>query len=85
MNVTDADIATQVQQIIIALAASRGYEGLPPETSRSLKDVGFDSLLTVELVAQLEKKFGVEIPDEALTPAAFATLGSTLDVIRPLL
>jgi acyl carrier protein len=83
--VVDAEIFAQVQRIIVELAAEKGYDGPPPPATRPLKDLGFDSLLTVQLVAQLEDKLGVEIPDEALTPASFATLGSTLDVVGPLL
>jgi acyl carrier protein len=79
------DIVSQVQRIIVELATERGYDGLPPDVTRPLKDIGFDSLLIVELVAMLEEELSVEIPDEALTPTAFATLASTLDVVRPLL
>lgn len=78
------DAFIRVQQIIAELAAAKGYEGTLSAT-RPLRDVGFDSLLTVQLVARLEDELGVEFPDEALTPGSFATLGSTLDVVRPLL
>ncbi|MBI4977733.1 MAG: acyl carrier protein [Spirochaetes bacterium] len=35
------------------------------QTASFIDDLGADSLDTVELVMELEKKFGIEIPDEA--------------------
>ncbi|MEK6796655.1 MAG: acyl carrier protein [Spirochaetota bacterium] len=40
-------------------------EGKVSQQSSFVDDLGADSLDTVELVMELEKKFGIEIPDEA--------------------
>jgi len=50
------------------------HEPLPPDAP--LKDLGLDSLQAVELVFDLEDELGVELPDEAMTAATFATATS---------
>ncbi|PYC66973.1 phosphopantetheine-binding protein [Streptomyces tateyamensis] len=50
-----------------------------------LRDLGLDSLGTVELLAQLEELYGVRFLDDALSLETFATPGvlwSTLSDIR---
>lgn len=37
------------------------------ETSRFVETFGGDSMLAIEILAQLEREFGVEIPEENLT------------------
>ncbi|WP_406492334.1 phosphopantetheine-binding protein [Streptomyces sp. NBC_00846] len=41
-----------------------------------LAALGLDSMGVVQLLAELEDTFGVELPDEALTEETFATVGS---------
>ncbi|MBM7411569.1 acyl carrier protein [Clavibacter michiganensis] len=48
-------------------------EGPPLTWGSDLGGLGLDSLTTVETVLQLEEAFDVELPDEALAPATFAT------------
>lgn len=85
MDAQANDFVYRVEQIVIGLLAERGYDGPLPSRDMPLAELGFDSLLTIGLVAQIEDELGVEVPDEALTPTSFATLGRTLDVVRPLL
>jgi acyl carrier protein len=41
-----------------------------------LAALGLDSMGVVQLLAELEDAFGVELPDEALTEETFASVGS---------
>ncbi len=41
-----------------------------------LAALGLDSMGVVQLLAELEDAFGVELPDEALTEETFETVGS---------
>ncbi len=43
------------------------------ETVR-LREQGFTSLMFVELILMLEEEFGIEIPDEDLTPDHFSSI-----------
>ncbi|MFC4069030.1 phosphopantetheine-binding protein [Actinoplanes subglobosus] len=62
---------------------------LPPEEElapdSALRDLGLDSLATVELLAALESRYDVRFVDDALNPANFTTPGvlwRTVDGIR---
>ncbi len=47
-------------------AGSEGGAVVVEESSRLVADLGVDSLGVMEIVAELEDKFGLVIPDEAL-------------------
>ena len=53
----------------------------PVSPGASLRAAGLDSLATVELLVKLEEAYGVQIPDEVLTPAAFASPGSLWEAV----
>jgi len=59
---TEREVEERVKEII-----SRVYgvspSQLKPET-RFIEDLGADSITTIELVAEIEDAFGIEIPDE---------------------
>ena len=57
-----ADITSKVQEIIVDKLGVDAAE-VTPEASFT-KDLGADSLDTVELVMALEEEFETEIPDE---------------------
>jgi acyl carrier protein len=57
-----ANIQERVKKIIAEQLSVEDQE-IKPEAS-FVKDLGADSLDTVELVMALEEEFGVEIPDE---------------------
>jgi acyl carrier protein len=66
------------------LRAVLPHADLAPDTC--LRDVGLDSLATVDLLLRLEDTYGVSIPDEALTAEAFtspARLWAMLDELAP--
>lgn len=46
-------------------------------------ELGFDSLETVEAVAQIEQEFGIAIPDEAFH--TFVTVENVIDYIESVL
>jgi len=60
--VADPAIEQQVKDIICEKLNVKP-EQVTPETS-FINDLGADSLDTVELVMELEDKFGMQIPDE---------------------
>lgn len=65
----------------LAVEASDGV--LEPSTS--LRELGLDSLKTVELVVRIEDEFDVIFPDEALTFETFATPRALWAVVEGLL
>ncbi|MGV9557758.1 phosphopantetheine-binding protein [Streptomyces sp. NPDC003522] len=48
-------------------------EGTPVDAHASLTELGLDSLTLLNLVAELEDRFSVELPDEMLVMETFAT------------
>jgi acyl carrier protein len=61
--------------------------GGDPEAIRPdvpIRDLGLDSLKTMELVLALEETFGIQIPDEDLTGETLGTPGTILDLIERL-
>lgn len=53
------------------------------ENDRFRQDLGFDSLDEVEFIIDAEKKFGVDIPDEAVENVK--TVKDAIDVLEKLL
>ncbi len=54
--------------------------------SSDLGALGLDSMSIVALLADIEDRYGVELPDDILNEATFATVGSlwqTLSVLLP--
>ncbi|MDE5653875.1 MAG: acyl carrier protein [Muribaculaceae bacterium] len=57
-----SDIASRVKDIIVDKLTVDEAEVTP--TAEFSKDLGADSLDTVELIMEFEKAFGITIPDE---------------------
>ncbi len=57
-----SEIASRVKAIIVDKLGVE--EGQVTETAEFTKDLGADSLDTVELIMDFEKEFGITIPDE---------------------
>ena len=57
-----SDIANRVKDIIVDKLTVDEAEVTP--TAEFSKDLGADSLDTVELIMEFEKEFGMSIPDE---------------------
>lgn len=47
---------------------------LKPDTL--LADIGMDSFSTIEVVLFIERKFGIQLPDDVLTPSNIASVAS---------
>jgi acyl carrier protein len=47
-----------------------------------LREQGFTSLMFVELILALEEEFGIEIPDEDLTPDHFSSIPKIAEYIQ---
>ena len=73
-----ADITSKVKEIIVDKLGVDAAE-VTPEASFT-KDLGADSLDTVELIMEFEKAFEIEIPDEAAEK--IATVGDAISYIE---
>ncbi len=71
------DITAKVKAIIVdKLGVDESM--VTPEASFT-NDLGADSLDTVELIMELEKEFGVSIPDE--DAESISTVGAAIDYV----
>ncbi|MEM0023912.1 MAG: acyl carrier protein [Thermofilaceae archaeon] len=59
---SEREIEARVKEIIARIYRVKPEE-LKPET-RFIDDLGADSITTIELVAEIEDAFGIEVPDE---------------------
>ena len=73
-----ADISAKVKEIIVDKLGVDAAE-VTPEASFT-KDLGADSLDTVELIMEFEKDFGLQIPDYAAEQ--IATVGDAIKYIE---
>lgn len=63
------------QQVIREAIAQFAQAPLPADASASLFDSGvIDSFGLMDLIAELEKSFGVKVPDSELVPRKFETI-----------
>ena len=73
-----ADISAKVKEIIVDKLGVDAAE-VTPEASFT-KDLGADSLDTVEHIMEFEKAFGLQIPDDAAEQ--IATVGDAIKYIE---
>ena len=73
-----ADISAKVKEIIVDKLGVDAAE-VTPEASFT-KDLGADSLDTVELSMEFEKAFGLQVPDDAAEQ--IATVGDAIKYIE---
>ncbi len=73
-----ADIASRVKAIIVDKLTVDESEVTP--TAEFSKDLGADSLDTVELIMEFEKEFGITIPDE--DAEKITTVGDAISYIE---
>ena len=73
-----ADITSKVKEIIVDKLGVDAAE-VTPEASFT-KDLGADSLDTVELIMEFEKAFDLQIPDDAAT--SIQTVGDAIAYIE---
>ncbi len=75
-----ADITSKVKEIIVDKLGVDAAE-VTPEASFT-KDLGADSLDTVELIMEFEKAFDIQIPDDAAEK--ISTVGDAISYIESL-
>ncbi|MDE6247058.1 MAG: acyl carrier protein [Muribaculaceae bacterium] len=73
-----SDIANRVKGIIVDKLTVDEAEVTP--AAEFSKDLGADSLDTVELIMEFEKEFGISIPDE--DAEKITTVGDAIDYIE---
>jgi acyl carrier protein len=56
----------------------------PLEPGDDLAGLGLDSMSIVQLLADIEDSYGIELPDDILNEATFATVGSFWQVLADL-
>ncbi len=52
------------------------------EPSTILSDIGVDSFSIIEIILFIERKFGVSIPHESLTPENFVSVDALVECMR---
>ena len=57
----------------------------PLEPGDDLAGLGLDSMSIVQLLGDIEDRYGLELPDDILNEATFATVGSLWQVLDDLL
>ncbi len=63
------------QNEIIRIIQKVSKQSAAPDTSESLFDAGYlDSFALTDMIAVLEEKFGISIPDADVTPRKFETV-----------
>ncbi|POZ50051.1 acyl carrier protein [Methylovulum psychrotolerans] len=72
-NPTQDDIESQLCEFLRTNVLA-GDVAVSPETPLSL--IGVDSFALMELVLFIERRFGLELPAEALTPENIASAGA---------
>ncbi|MFA6350513.1 MAG: acyl carrier protein [Candidatus Omnitrophota bacterium] len=72
------DIDIEVRNIVAEIV-EKSPEDIKPE-SRFVEDLGMDSMMALEILAAIEKKYKISIPEEKL--AEFKTLNDTLNVVK---
>lgn len=73
-----SDIANRVKDIIVDKLTVDEAEVTP--AAEFSKDLGADSLDTVELIMEFEKEFGISIPDE--DAEKITTVGDAIEYIE---
>lgn len=74
----DSDAVEEVVTCALSLVSS----SVAADEGTSLKALGITSLLLFEFVTLLEERTAIEIPDDELTPANFATVGDVAALIE---
>jgi acyl carrier protein len=73
-----SDVANKVKEIIVDKLTVDEAEVTP--AAEFSKDLGADSLDTVELIMEFEKEFGISIPDE--DAEKITTVGDAIEYIE---
>ena len=61
-----------------------GLEELPADDDAELNDYGFDSLMIVLLVVEIEKDLGIRVPGALATKENFQTISTIAHLVKKL-
>ena len=82
MEMTSDQVLERVKRIVVEdLDVNLGYDDLDETVPLFEEGLGLDSVIVVELISFIEKRFNVELGDEALNMETFKDLQSIARVI----
>ena len=76
---TPVNIESGVRQVLNEITLSPVALDTPSESS--LDAVGIDSVGMIDLIYRIEEQFGIQIPDEDVTPENFASIASLVELV----
>jgi 2-hydroxymuconate-semialdehyde hydrolase len=79
-----SDVSNDLRAWISEEALSARPDITLEDSTELLKSGYLDSLLLLRLVAHIEDRFGVEVPDDQVLPAHFRTIAAMTALIREL-
>ena len=80
----DVSAAVQLRQWVAEEALAGRPDVALDDNTELLKSGYLDSLLMLRLVAYMEERFGVEVPDEEVLPAHFRNVAAMTALVRKL-
>jgi acyl carrier protein len=78
---TNINVENDIRELVAEI-----LETEPTEISSDanfVKDLGMDSMMALEVLASIEKKYRIAIPEEALPK--FVSLNATVDIVKDIL
>jgi len=78
----DAVTVEAVEAVVREILGNPGEAGVDPEAPLASVFPELDSLAILELIVDLEKRFGIEVEDEDVTAEAFDSLASLTELVR---
>lgn len=80
---SDQVVLDRIKRIVVEdLDLNLSYEDLDETVPLFEEGLGLDSVILVELISFIEKRFNIELGDEVLNMEAFKNLQSVAQVIR---
>jgi acyl carrier protein len=76
MTASQADLATELRELLAELTGDRLPLEAPPDTPLLKDGIGLDSLRATMLLTQIERRYGVDIAGEDLNLDALASIGT---------
>lgn len=80
MTPTNTSVDSRIRQAINEITLSADALTVPPDTT--LDVIGIDSVGMIDLLYKLEEAFGIQIPDDDVTPENFASIASLTDMVQ---
>src|SRR5579885_1665007 len=77
LEFTHHNILSNVRQIIVS---QFDLDAADVESTTSFTELGIDSIERVDLTLQLEKQFGIQLPDQRVKTCQ--TIGELVDLVR---